>query len=318
MAYNAEIIADSVSEAGDRLTTFEVTFPRMVLAEFNTHRMLSRNSASSRAIPVEKQLLRVLDDPFVPVHWGVNQPGMQADMALTADEAVKAEEKWLLSRDYAVLGAVALIGGVERLQDESLKDRIGVVAGRLNYAAEPLPTPVHKQIANRLLEPFMWHTVIVTATDWSNYFALRANPQAQPEIQRIAYMMRDVYESNAPALLGPDQWHLPLVQPDERDLPIDALKKIATARCARVSYLTHDTGQRDAAKDIALHNALLGGGHMSPFEHLARPMTAEERQKYMVPIGEDSERPYCGNFQGWIQYRKEVPNEHDYGLVGQS
>jgi Thymidylate synthase complementing protein len=315
MAYNAEIIADSVSEAGDRLTTFEITFPRIVLSEFNTHRMFSRNSASSRAIPVEKQLLRVLDDPFVPVQWGVNQPGMQAGAELTAGEAEVSLNNHLLMRDYAVLGAVAQIGGVDELKDSGLRERIAELQDRLQAPFEPLPRPLHKQIANRALEPYMWHTVVATGTDWSNYFALRANEQAQPEIQKIAYMMRDLYESHEPTLLRGGEWHLPFVQADERQLAVESMKKISAARCARVSYLTHDTGIRDIGKDLALHDSLLGSGHMSPFEHPARPMTNEERQMYMVPIGENLELPYCGNFQGWIQYRKEIPNEHDYRLA---
>ena len=162
MAYDAKIVADSVSEVGDRLTTMEVTFPRMVLAEFNTHRVFSRNSASSRAIPVEKQLQRIMDDPFIPVWWGRKQSGMQADHELEGDGLVQAKAEWLAARDSAV-------GHVQRLLELGL----------------------HKQITNRLLEPFMWHTVIVTATEWSNFFALRANPMAQPEIRVIAEMMRD-------------------------------------------------------------------------------------------------------------------------------
>lgn len=308
MGYRAEILADSISEAGDRLTTFELTFPRLVLAEFNTHRMFSRNSASSRAIPVERQLARVLDDPFVPVHWGVNQSGMQAEQELDVDEAARAESAWLTSRDYAVLSTVALIGGVRRLKDDRLKERVGVIQERLADTQKPLEVPVHKQVANRLLEPYMWHTALVTATDWGNFFALRANAQAQPEIQRIAYMMRDLYEAQTPNLLGADKWHLPLIQADEFGLSIEALKKISTGRCARVSYLTHDTGKRDTQKDIQLHDSLLRSGHMSPFEHVARPMAEEERQ----------EKPYSGNFRGWHQYRKDIPNEQDYALVDHS
>lgn len=305
MGYNAEILADSVSEVEDRLTTFELTFPRMVLAEFNTHRMLSRNSASSRAIPVERQLTRVLDDPFIPVHWGINQSGMQAEQELDADEAAQAEATWLESRDHAVLSVVALMGGVKRLKGDSVKERVSTIRERLSDTRTPLDLPVHKQVANRLLEPYMWHTAIVTATDWSNFFALRANPQAQPEIQRIAYMMRDLYGARTPDLLSENEWHLPLIQADEFELSIEALKKMSTGRCARVSYLTHDTGRRDMEKDIRLHDSLLRSGHMSPFEHIARPMTDDER----------SRERYSGNFRGWHQYRKDIPNEQDYALV---
>ncbi len=306
MAYGAEVITDSITERDERLTTFEVTLPRIVLAEFNTHRMFSRNSASSRAIPVEKQLLRVLDDPFIPAYWGVNQSGMQAAAELSEDEAPQAVEAWLQSRDYAVLGAVALIGGLDQLKDADLQERIKSMKEDLGYQGDALKTPLHKQIANRLLEPFMWHTIIVTATDWSNFFALRANPQAQPEIQKAAYMMKAAYAEHEPSLLRDREWHLPLIQPDEYDnIELDELKKISVGRCARVSYLTHD-GVRDPEKDIQLHDSLMKSGHMSPFEHVARPMTDEEF----------ANSHYSGNFRGWHQYRKDIPREDDYSLMG--
>jgi thymidylate synthase ThyX len=304
MSYKAAIILDSVSKYGDRLTTFEVTLPRIVLAEFNTHRMLSRNSASSRAIPVEKQLLRIMDDPFIPVYWGVNQSGMQAATELSPEETKIAIDKWLRARDYAVLSAVELVGGHEQLNDKGLQARILKLQKTYKFSSLPLKTPLHKQIANRLLEPFMWHTIITTATDWSNFFALRANPQAQPEIQKAAYLMLDEYRSSKPKTLQKDEWHLPLIQPDEYDLLDEELKKISTARCARVSYLTH-AGKRDKSKDIELHDNLMKSGHMSPLEHAARPMTPEERQK----------STYSGNFRGWHQYRKELPHENDYSLI---
>lgn len=315
MAYQAEILADSISEHGDRLTTFEVTFPRLILAEFNTPRMFSRNSASSRAIPVEKQLIRVLDEPFIPAYWGVNQPGMQAGAELGPEEQEIATGDWLLSRDYAVLGAVALIGGTEKLKDETLRERIDAIQERLHYPGKALKTPLHKQIANRELEPYMWHTDIITATELSNFFALRANPQAEPAFQPIAYMMKDLYETHEPTLLHEGEWHLPLVHVDERHLSLDTLKKVSTGRCARVSYLTHDTGVRDVAKDVGLHDDLRHNGHMSPFEHPARPMTAEEREKYMVWVNDELRLPFLGNFRGWVQYRKEIPHEHDFALL---
>lgn len=304
MGYQATIILDSVNQHGDRLTTFEVTLPRIVLAEFNTHRMLSRNSASSRAIPVEKQLLRVMDDPFIPVHWGVNQSGMQAAAELSAKETKQAIDKWLRARDYAVLNAIELIGGYEQLEDKKLQARMLKLYKTSEFSSAPLKTPLHKQIANRLLEPFMWHTIIATGTDWSNFFALRANPQAQPEIQKAAYLMLDKYRSNTPKTLQDKEWHLPLIQADEYELPIEELKKISTARCARVSYLTH-AGKRDKSKDIELHDSLKKSGHMSPFEHAARPMTTQERRASL----------YSGNFRGWHQYRKELPQEDDYSLI---
>lgn len=272
MSYACKIIADSISNQGCRLTTFEITFPRMVLAEFNTHRMFSRNSASSRAIPVEKQIARVMSDPFIPVHWGKNQKGMQADAELSPEEQERAQVSWLRARDLAV-----------------------------QQASEMLEIGVHKQITNRLLEPFMWHTAVCTATDWSNYFGLRDHPMAQPEIQRIAYAMRTSYEASKPFVLGANEWHLPFAQPGElEELGVETLVKLVCARCARVSYLTHD-GKRDVQADLTLYNRLLEGGHMSPYEHAARPMTAHEF----------SRSEYSGNFRGWVQHRAEIPGEED-------
>lgn len=305
MAYSAEIINDSINESGQRLTTFEVTTPRIILAEFNTHRMFSRNSASSRAIPVEKQIIKVLDDPFIPVYWGRNQSGMQAADALTEGEAVIAEAGWLTSRDHAVLGAIALMGGIDKLKDDVLKDRIADLKKSTSFSGVDSPTPVHKQITNRLLEAFMWQTIIVTATDWDNFYALRANPQAQPEIQKTAYMMRELHEQNAPELLVCDEWHLPYIKEDERDLPIDVLKKMSVGRCTRVSYLTH-ANVRDPNEDIALHDRLVLSGHMSPFEHVARPMNMNEQ---VVP------GTYSGNFKGWHQYRKDIPGENNFSQL---
>lgn len=276
--YSAKIIADSVSRHGQRLTTMEVVFPRMVLAEFNTHRVFSRNSASSRAIPVEKQLRKIKEQPFVPEYWGANQSGMQAEAELIAEAKDAALDEWLAARDSAV-------AHVEKL----------------------LAIGLHKQLANRILEPFMWHTVIVTATEWSNYFALRANEMAQPEIRKVSELMQAAYEASTPKQLSDDEWHLPLIQAEEYDGVFeksDDARMISAARCARVSYLTHE-GKRDLSADIVLYDRLTSGGHMSPLEHVARPLTKDEL----------SEGEFRGNFRGWMQLRKLVPNEDDYAKV---
>jgi hypothetical protein len=267
MAYSAKVLKDSVAPSGVRLTTLEVSFPRIVLAEFNTHRMFSRNSASSRAIPVEKMLERVRTDPFVPVYWGKNQKGMQANQELQLHEQEEALARWMLARDRAIEGAVSL-----------------------------LEAGIHKQITNRLLEPFLWHTVIVSATDWTNFFNLRCHPDAQPEIRIIAEMMRDTLATSTPEQKYVGEWHLPLIGDDEGDIwscSIETVKKISVGRCARVSYLTHD-GKREPQADIDLAEKLQQSGHMSPCEHAAEAI---------------SEDVYYGNFRGWKQYRKHLPNE---------
>lgn len=302
MGYAARVLCDSVTMRGHethRLTTMEVTFPRIVLAEFNTHRMFSRNSASSRAIPVEKRISLIEADPFVPEAFGKNQKGMQASENLDVRDTDLARGAWMSACNQAIQHARTL-------------STLGV----------------HKQLANRLIEPFCWHTVIVSATEWDNYFALRCHPDAQPEIRRVSELMQAAYRSSTPKVLAPGEWHLPLLQPDEFVLPEnspewdepigfqctlltpDMAKRVSAGRCARVSYLTHD-GKRDIQADIDLCERLHRSGHMSPLEHVARPITEDD----IAHRGLSSYRPFVGNFCGWLQFRKELPNEDNFGRV---
>lgn len=269
--HSAKVIADSISEFSRRLTTLEVVMPRIILAEFNTHRLFSRNSASSRAIPIEKMIRMVMDNPYIPSEWARNQKGMQAGAPLNEVEAMFAREHWLDARDAAVLHAEKMLAG-----------------------------GIHKQWTNRLLEPFMWHTVVVTATEWDNFFHLRCHPDAHPDIQLVANLMRQAIEGSTPKVLTLKGWHLPYTTTDDDYFSPETLRSISTGRCARVSYLTHD-GVRDPNKDVGLHDSLLNNGHMSPFEHIARPMTSDE-------FGAEHLK---SNFVGWVQYRKLIPAEHD-------
>lgn len=270
MSYNCKIILDSESPHGDRLTTFEITYPRLVHSELMTHRMFSRNSASSRAIPIRKVIEQVLIDPVMFVKWGRNQKGMQSGNELSGGPLIEAKIEWLHARDLMVQQAEKLIA-------------IGL----------------HKQNVNRLLEPWMWVTVIVTATDWSNFFALRYHRDAQPELARIAGMMLRAYKNSWPTLINYGQWHLPYV-PDREELlkkySIQELVQISTGRCARVSYLTH-SGASDPEADLALYHRLISNGHASPSEHPARALPTSE---------------WCGNFRGFRQHRKDIPDEADF------
>jgi thymidylate synthase ThyX len=286
----AKIIADSVSPHGVRLTTIEIEIPRIVLAEFNTHRALSRNSASSRAIPVEKMLHRVEEDPYIPEQWDRNGAGMQGHGPLDAALAREADEFWQRACDDAV-----------------------------GHAQELLALGVHKQWANRPLEPFMWHTIVVTATEWSNFFHLRNHPLAHPAIARTAAAMQATMEASTPTRLEFGQWHLPFVDERDKDLRMADKIKVSTARCARVSYLTHD-GIRDPQADIDLHDRLLASGHMSPLEHAARPMTRDDvvyswnRTQGLTGFDRsqiDMTEHFSGNFRGWTQYRKTIKGEAD-------
>jgi thymidylate synthase ThyX len=307
VGFDAKRLADSVSPDGDRLTTLEVTFPRFVLAEFNTHRVFSRNSASSRAIPVAKQLRRVLEEPFVPLEFGTNQPGMQAGPALVDEAQNVAEREWLRARDDAVARVLGLVTRpFKRATQSDIAELLKEVEERARQ--KEIPTDwlnVHKQVANRLLEPFMWHTVIVSATEWSNFWNLRDHEDAQPEIRRTAQLMRKVYEDSTPDEVAWDDWHLPLIDSEDRAQAVGKDPKylvwISVGRCARVSYLTH-SGQRDHSADIDLHDRLLASGHMSPLEHPARPLKSPSPQ----------ESVWSGNFRNWRSYRKDIVGEADY------
>jgi hypothetical protein len=292
MRCEARVVLDSTSPAGGRLITLEVTFPRIVLAEFNTHRVFSRNSASSRAIPVEKMLKKVEETPFIPTYWGKNQKGMSAEQELSAEESARAEAEWNGGRTES-------LARVRNLQE------IGV----------------HKQITNRLLEPFLWHTVIVSSTEWSNFIALRDHPKAQPEIKSAASAISSAIRDSEPQILPRGAWHLPLVTGvDEtqliKDFTPEELVKISSARCARVSYLTH-AGVRDPQKDIEMHNDLHANGHMSPFEH---PAMALDKYGWKLTCQNAFEQWFeshipPGNFWGFAQYRKQLLDEHDFGRI---
>lgn len=260
----AKVIADSTTGAGKRLTTMEVQMHRFVLPEFNTHRVFSRNSASSRAIPIDKQIAKISKSPAYPVEWGSNQAGMQAGEPLNYKSAKKAKRAWKKSAKNAIKAS------------ESLK-KLGV----------------HKQIANRILEPYMWHTVIVSSTEWDDFFEQRCSPLAQPEIRAVAEAMRTAYKRSVPDLIVTGEYHLPYLQPEEYSLPDSIKIKACIARCARVSYLTHDN-VKSVGRDIELFNKLISADppHWSPMEHVATPMA----------VGLSG----AGNFDGFAQIRHNL------------
>ncbi len=311
---SATVVADSVYN-GSRLTTFEATFPRFILAEFNTHRMFSRNSASSRAIPVWKRLAEVIEHPFVPLQFGRNKAGMQSEESLPEETNEAATTNWLVGRDVAVIQAFVLAGGKEQVMKDSkgnpnavetcdtileLMDRYPDVTSRIRS----LSVGVHKQHANRLLEPFSWHTVILTSSCWRNFYGLRASTMAQPEIQDLAIAMAQAHLLSVPQELDFGEWHLPYVFPEDIEEEADfyRLARISTARCARVSYLTHD-GKRSLEADFSMTDKLQSSGHVSPFEHPATPNDI---------VGDFG----GGNFgDKWVQYRKTLDFEHDFSRI---
>jgi thymidylate synthase ThyX len=276
MGFSARVLLDSQSPAGVRLTTMEVRYPRFIHSELMTHRVFSRNAASSRAIPIRKMIDAVRSEPAMPTWWGRNQSGMQAEVELDAAEQELAQAEWRRALEDALAHA-------ERLASSEIN--------------------LHKQLVNRLLEPFAWITVIITATEWANFFTQRTHADAQPELKYAAELMLAAYRASTPRPLALGEWHTPLIQPDEENtLTLEERQKISVARSARVSYLSHD-GTRDHAKDLELYARLVGGGangHWSPFEHVATPFAEADR--------------WSANFRGWEQFRKRFPQEHASGL----
>ncbi len=267
MPFEVKILKDSISPLKHRLTTFELTYPRFIHSELLTHRQFSKNSASSRAIPVEKLIQRVLEDPVIPIHWGKNQKGMQAGEEIDEESILDAEGCWYQARDEAVMRAKDL-----------------------------LSLGIHKQIVNRLIEPFMFITVILSSTEegLNNFFNLRRHKDAEPHIFKLADMMWQAYAESKPNELFAGDYHLPLIGfPGDEALGLGDQIKVSIGRCARVSYLTHN-GTRDTQADIELYHRLEESGHFSPFEHVATPYAFHY---------------YHGNFQGWTQVRKLLPGE---------
>lgn len=285
MTIGAKIIADSISPAGIRLTTMQLRYPRFVHAEFMTHRVFSRNASSSRAIPVKKMIEDLRRDPAMPVFWGSNKPGMQAGDELAPNFIQVCKDTWLESMEEAIMKAEDLIS-------------LGL----------------HKQIANRVLEPWAHINVIVTATDWDNFYELRIHPDAQPEMRELAMAMLVAQEASTPTFLKPGEWHLPYIDNFEGELSIAIAASVA--RCARVSYLTHEGKEPNLEDDLKLYERLVGGVpiHASPAEHQATPLINLNNgtTDYEKPVFQKAH--LSGNFTGWLQYRKQLEqglkNEH--------
>lgn len=276
MHYTARIVADSIAPHGVRLTTMDLRYPKIIHNELMTHRDFSRNASSSRAIPPARLIANVLEEPATPVFWGAEQRGMQARAGLTGGDLREAQALWRQGAKQAA-----------KLQQELMD--VGL----------------HKQLANRVSEPWHHISVIVSATEWENFFALRCHRDAQPEIQALAWAMADAYHASRPRAVAEDEWHLPYVDATELGaLGQETALKCSVARCARVSYNNHDGTAPDVDKDLALHDRLLAGlrsddptepGHLSPFEHQGSPLASADMR--------------CGNFRGWGQYRKTFKGE---------
>jgi thymidylate synthase ThyX len=270
MTIKAVVVADSISEWGKRLTSLQITMHRFVLAEFNTHRVFSRNFRSSRAVPVHKLIAEVRSNPATPVSWRSNKPGMQGGEDLTGDAKLTVEQEWV----SAALDAA---------------DR----------AEAMMKAGLHKSWANRVLEPFLYVHGIVTSTEWSNFFALRIHPDAQPEICVLAEAVRDAMAASTPKVLKQSDWHTPYCDEEILDgVGTDLRIKLSVARCARVSYLTQEGKKPDTGEDLKLYDRLVGSVplHASPAEHQGTPSSF-------------THGPLHGNFVGWEQFRKRLHGE---------
>ncbi|UCR75524.1 thymidylate synthase [Alcaligenes phage vB_Af_QDWS595] len=305
------IIADSISQEGKRITTFQLRYWRGIHAEVKTHRIISqtpemittlelpcalmdysefsRNAGSSRARPSAAIIKQVSEDPWGPLHWGKNQPGMQANEEMDGTDKENAKFMWKSAAMSAASHAKTL----------------------MNLGA-------HKQIVNRILEPYTFIDVVVTSTSYDNFFALRIHPDADPTIQDLAQRMYDEYIKSDPVKLNVGDWHLPYITDEDvvqasgwiKDddnrisLTLELLRKMSAARCARVSYALFDGSKANIEKDLELYDKLVGSQpiHASPTEHQATP-DYKYADRWVDP-------EYWGNFDGWVQNRKLIKGEY--------
>lgn len=311
---NAKLVAYSVSPQGKEIATFELTYHRYIHGEFMTHRLFSRNAMSSRAVPVNKMLDTIREAPAMPIHWGKNQPGMQAKEEHDAKVGIvglcrdlKREEAWI----YAV-------------------SKVTSIAKCFSEAG------YHKQIVNRLVEPFQMMKTVMTATELDNFFWLRLDADAQPEIFELARCMRECLEKSKPELLYPGQWHTPYVNhyqmkdhtlgygleengSEPKILSLEEALAISSSCCAQVSYRNLDNTYDKA---MAIYGRLLSGAkvHASPFEHQASPIEeiyesdsffrSSEAWPEGVTHRDRNGEYWSGNFMGWIQHRQLLDNHN--------
>ena len=284
------IIADSICDNGTRLTTFELEYPRYIHAEIMTHRVFSRNAQSSRAVPVEKQLERIRNNPVVPIEWGANKSGMSSSSLLDTAKQYLAEKIWKSGAVYSAWVSETL-------------GKIGL----------------HKQWSNRVTEPVSTIKVVITATEWDNFFWLRYDVDAaQPEIVELARLMREALDSNCPFPLKNGEWHVPYVQcglskltggriyydEDHNEISLEEALKISASCCAQVSYRKLDVSKNKA---IEIYERLFSGPkpHLSPVEHQATPIDNQgvTWDKGITHVDRNGSY-WSGNFKNWIQYRQ--------------
>lgn len=276
MSNSVKIIEDSINPYnGIRLTTMQLRYWRAYHSELLTHRVFSKNASSSRAIPISKTIKQVWNDPAGPTHWGSNQPGMKAREELTGFKRVFAQKTWKYS-SRLMCSLVWLV----------------------NKVSKP-----HKQTFNRLLEPWQYISVVITGTEWDNFFELRDHEDALPEFRMLTKEMKKCLNESIPKKIQKGEWHLPYINEEEKLIyGNDICIKMSAARCCRVSYLKHNGEFSSVDDDLKLFNKLAGAKprHLSPLEHQATPIdTYPNRHNLLDAYG----NKYSGNLKGWLQYR---------------
>lgn len=274
----AKVICDSISN-NIRITTVECEYPRFILSELNTHRMLSKNSSSSRAIPIRKMHEQILTNPAMPLFYGKNQPGMTASQEL--DSVTKEKCIQLFNK----------------LKDISL-----------SITQDLIDLDLHKQTANRLLEPFMMMKTVITATEYNNFFQLRIHKDAQPELCILATLIKEAIDNNTPQQLKISEWHLPYVEfknnkyySKDQELTLEQAQQLSVSCCAQVSYRTTDLSLEKSSRIYKLLTES-NPPHMSPLEHQATPIDPQTLQG--VTHKTRNGDLYSGNLRGWMQFRK--------------
>lgn len=278
MTISAKIVADSINHKGIRLTTLLLHYPRYILPELNTHRMFSRNSASSRAVPAERVFESILKDPLYP-HHGKNCAGMQAKELLDEEDAL----------------------AVDQIIDEARFAAVG-------FARKLHALGLHKQSLNRIVEPFAHISTLVSATEWNNFFALRLHKDAQPEIQALAKSIKTAMDASEPVFKEDNEWHLPFISVIEAELTLKEKLMLSVAKCATISYARAEQ-EITLQKAAEIFERLTKSTpiHASPFEHQAKPIADSNEASHLCL--EDNEL-WCGNFRGWMQYRHSLPNNY--------
>lgn len=291
------IIADSISKT--RITTFELEYPRMIHSEMMTHRMLSKNSSSTRAIPVARAIEIVEEKPAMPIHWGENNPGMSSNQELDEYRRIHAQELWINCMQ-------SVISYVKSMSD---KDSING----------------HKQWAGRWLETASFIKVVLTGTEFNNLYALRHHKDAQPEFYELVDCMMRAQEQSVPNTLSHGEWHLPYIDyidgkyyTNGTEVDLETAKRVSTSCCAQASYRKLDNTIEKANMIFSMLHLGDDSGqpaHASPSEHQATPMSDSSVSfdpstwdTGITHVRKDGSM-WSGNFRNWIQHRQLISNE---------